>query len=125
MPKKEPPAVKILTTPCPKCGTSPDGTSTCCGTGGTWFRKCGNVVVPGKKDHTWLEGVAACAAQQANLHEPAPGTALYEVNLSRRTSTVAMSRVPVAPMDDAASCQVYSKPTNLAALIALFFTFAH
>ena len=46
---------------CPKCGiTKKSGKITCCGHGGSWFKKCG---MPGdtKVDHTWHDGLQSCA----------------------------------------------------------------
>ena len=48
---------------CPKCGTNKkSGKLTCCGRGGSWFKKCGDTDDP-KFDHTWDEGVEACAGK--------------------------------------------------------------
>ena len=47
---------------CPECGTLRNGKLSCCGSGGTWFNKCGN---PGdaKFDRTWSEGIQACKSK--------------------------------------------------------------
>ena len=48
------------TSTCPKCGVNQkSGKRSCCSSGGTWYKKCGN---PGnsKFDHTWSEGSEAC-----------------------------------------------------------------
>ena len=47
---------------CPKCGANKVGEVSCCFSGGTWFKQCGN---PGdsKFEHTWPEGVQACGGK--------------------------------------------------------------
>ena len=45
---------------CSKCGTiGKSGKASCCGRGGSWFRKCGST---GNREfpHTWSEGILAC-----------------------------------------------------------------
>ena len=44
---------------CPKCGILRTNKRSCCGSGGAWFKKCGNEGDP-KYEHTWAEGVAKC-----------------------------------------------------------------
>jgi len=47
---------------CPTCGTiTKSGKTSCCGHGGSWFRKCGNA---GNKQfrYTWYKGIEACKA---------------------------------------------------------------
>ena len=47
---------------CAKCGTIKNSAKhSCCARGGSWFKNCGN---PGdsKFDHTWVEGIEACAS---------------------------------------------------------------
>ena len=44
---------------CPTCGTIGKlRKRSCCGRGGSWFKKCGNA----KLDHTWYEGIQVCKA---------------------------------------------------------------
>ena len=45
---------------CRKCGRiKKSGKSSCCGRGGSWFRKCGGAVNT-KLHHTWYEGIQTC-----------------------------------------------------------------
>ena len=44
---------------CPKCGKVNSGKASCCGNGGAWFEKCGDLG-DDKFDHTWTEGLDAC-----------------------------------------------------------------
>ena len=46
---------------CSKCGnTKTSGKLSCCARGGTWFKKCGDAGDT-KFDHSWVEGIQACA----------------------------------------------------------------
>ena len=46
---------------CPKCGiVMESGELSCCGRGAAWYKNCGDEG-DSKYDHTWLEGVLACA----------------------------------------------------------------
>ena len=48
---------------CPKCGVikrSRSGSLSCCTRGGAWFKNCGDEG-DNKFDHTWSEGIRACA----------------------------------------------------------------
>lgn len=58
---------------CSKC--VPDqGQLTCCGTGGSWFLKCGLSGDP-NFEHTWDDGLKACATEKTLLITPkAPPT---------------------------------------------------
>ena len=47
---------------CPKCGSSESGKRSCCAPGGSWSGNCGNAV-DSNFDHTWFEGIAACASE--------------------------------------------------------------
>ena len=48
---------------CPECGTfKTSGQLSCCGPGGTWFKKCGNAG-DSKFDHTWSDGIEACTGK--------------------------------------------------------------
>ena len=48
---------------CAKCGTFKKSERvSCCAPGGTWYQKCG-VAGSRKFDHSWLEGVEACACK--------------------------------------------------------------
>ena len=50
---------------CSKCGTYPkSGRRSCCAAGGDWHKKCGS---DGNKnaEHTWIEGVQACAGKSS------------------------------------------------------------
>ena len=48
---------------CRKCGSiAKSGKISCCGRGGSWFRKCGSAGHP-NLDHTWYEGIQACKAR--------------------------------------------------------------
>ena len=43
---------------CVRCGTiKSSGALSCCGRGGSWFKKCGDAE---HFDHTWAEGIQAC-----------------------------------------------------------------
>merc|ERR1712013_680026 len=47
---------------CKECGTSKDGTSSCCADGASWYGNCG--AKNDGKDHTWTEGIEACAGKK-------------------------------------------------------------
>ena len=48
---------------CPRCGTiKKSGKLSCCGRGGSWFKKCGGAG-NAKLEHTWHEGIQACNAR--------------------------------------------------------------
>ena len=50
---------------CPKCAKKAGAMfSNCCFPGGAWFNNCGSADDP-KFDHTWTEGLAACAPTTA------------------------------------------------------------
>merc|ERR1719305_693079 len=50
---------------CPKCGIIKKlNKLSCCARGGAWFNKCGDGG-DSKFDHTWLEGIQACAKAPA------------------------------------------------------------
>ena len=53
---------RITSPMCLKCGTiEKSARSSCCGRGGSWFRKCGGS--PNTKfDHSWYDGRKACEA---------------------------------------------------------------
>ena len=45
---------------CPRCGTfKKSGRVSCCATGGTWYKNCGDADNR-NTGHSWLEGVEAC-----------------------------------------------------------------
>ena len=49
------------TAACPKCGIiKKSGELSCCGRGAAWYMNCGDEG-DSTFDHTWLEGVLACA----------------------------------------------------------------
>ena len=55
--------VAIIEPVCPKCGTiRKSGKISCCGFGGSWFKKCGGTGDQ-KLEHTWFEGIQACKAR--------------------------------------------------------------
>ena len=48
---------------CPKCGTiGKSGKTSCCGRGGSWFRKCRSADSRNFR-HTWSEGILVCKTQ--------------------------------------------------------------
>ena len=48
---------------CPRCGSiKKSGKPSCCGRGGSWFKKCGGAG-NAKLQHTWHEGIQACKAR--------------------------------------------------------------
>merc|ERR1712046_146248 len=48
---------------CPRCGTiNKSGERSCCGRGGSWFKKCGGAGNT-KLHHTWHEGIQVCKAR--------------------------------------------------------------
>merc|ERR1712032_1285595 len=48
---------------CPRCGSiKKSGKLSCCGRGGSWFKKCGGAG-NAKLEHTWHEGIQACKAR--------------------------------------------------------------
>ena len=53
-----------LLTECTKCMPGKEGL-TCCGWGGSWFKKCGDDGDT-KFEHTWGEGLAVCADEILN-----------------------------------------------------------
>ena len=60
-----PPLVKptsiMATSVCSKCSTAKQsGERSCCARGGTWFKNCGDASDK-NVDHTWIEGIQACA----------------------------------------------------------------
>ena len=53
----------ITVSVCPICGTmAKSGKMSCCGRGGSWFKKCGGAG-NAKLQHTWHEGIQACKAR--------------------------------------------------------------
>ena len=72
------PVVTPLTPVCPKCGTTNDGKSSCCGRGGAWFGKCAKHI-DAKFDHTWIEGLHICGREF--VHGVGPGSS-FEQNVS-------------------------------------------
>ena len=47
---------------CPKCGiTKKSSKRSCCARGGAWFKNCGDDS-DSEFDHTWAEGIQACAS---------------------------------------------------------------
>ena len=49
---------------CPKCGTvKKSGKMSCCGRGGSWFRKCGSF----GNTHTWYEGIQICKTRSRSI----------------------------------------------------------
>ena len=68
LPPKNPntPAAGPVNTLCPKCGTATSGQSSCCGRGGSWFKKCGD---SGDDNfaHTWFEGTTACKPTRKHI----------------------------------------------------------
>ena len=52
----------LIGTRCPNCGTKKSGKASCCGRGGTWFGRCGDLN-NFKFEHTWVEGIRACASK--------------------------------------------------------------
>ena len=53
------PSATPASSKCPKCATNNAGKLTCCASGGSWFKNCGDPGDPAF-DHTWQEGVQAC-----------------------------------------------------------------
>ena len=57
---KTPADTAITVSVCPRCGTTTkSGKMSCCGRGGSWFKKCGRAGNT-KLHHTWYEGIQAC-----------------------------------------------------------------
>ena len=52
--------IVIVDAGCANCGLSKQGDITCCGNGGSWVGKCGRVG-DAEFEHTWIEGLRACA----------------------------------------------------------------
>ena len=49
-----------ISSACPTCGTvAKSGKKSCCGPGGSWFRRCGNAG-NAQLRHTWHEGILVC-----------------------------------------------------------------
>ena len=90
---------------CPKCGlVDKSGKISCCGRGGSWFKKCksaGNSNV----ERTWFEGIRACktrvrsktaigqrlsAAQQLNSS--------HNAGMSNPTAFITLAKTPSTPM---------------------------
>ena len=67
LPPKNPntPAAGPVNTLCPKCGTAKSGQS-CCGRGGSWFKKCGDSG-DDNFEHTWFEGITACKTKSKRV----------------------------------------------------------
>ena len=56
-----PSTTTIVHPACPKCGTNKQsGKTSCCFSGGTWFKKCGDSAIASNSEHTWAEGIQAC-----------------------------------------------------------------
>merc|ERR1712032_1389933 len=56
-------ACKFTISPvCRKCVTiKKSGKMSCCGRGGSWFKKCGSAAAGNRQiEHTWYEGIRAC-----------------------------------------------------------------
>ena len=52
---------------CPKCGLrARTGVVSCCFSGGSWFKKCGEPGNP-KFDHTWFDGIQACKSKETDI----------------------------------------------------------
>ena len=67
---KAKPASTVRILACPKCGLNQFQKRTCCGSGGTWFGKCGDNGDP-NFDHTWTEGIQACATTPMTITDTA------------------------------------------------------
>ena len=82
--------VTIIEPVCPKCGTiQKSGKISCCGSGGSWFKKCGGAG-DRKLEHTWFEGIQACKArsrsnivigQHLNAAQQKADSSLYYVGI--------------------------------------------
>ena len=58
------PTTTRITTSCSKCGVEKNtGILSCCALGGSWFSKCGSASSGKQFEHTWLEGIRACASK--------------------------------------------------------------
>ena len=69
---------------CPKCGIKESGKLSCCGRGGTWFRKCGD---PGDSsfEHTWDEGSHVCdIVKSVSLFGHAQGLLDHDTNMEKQ-----------------------------------------
>lgn len=71
---------------CPKCGVNPSGKRSCCGSGGSWSGKCGDL--GDYKEHTWFEGLKVCQIELAeSLTQAQVQTATVTPNIGTSLST--------------------------------------
>ena len=68
---------------CPKCGTiRKSGKTSCCGRGGSWFKKCGSAGNTNFR-HTWSKGVLACKTRaQLKVFRPRQRNGTQQLNSS-------------------------------------------
>ena len=69
---------------CVKCGIyKKSGKRSCCARGGDWFKNCGDAGDT-KFDHTWIEGVRACAGSASSLEVQSPlGAIAYPLSTTQ------------------------------------------
>ena len=120
------PGATVVTSECPRCGTTIVGKSSCCGRGGAWFGKCGNKLNP-EFDHTWFEGFQACsssAALNAGHSEP-DGSQEIQAQETSQITVHGEAGVYDSDTERYASSQVYAKLAHhvgcaAVVLVALF-----
>ena len=80
----------IISAVCSKCGTiEKSRKASCCGRGGSWFRKCG-ASSNSKFDHTWSEGIQACKSRT-----PSNWVIAQKLNVAKETSSGSSSDVDI------------------------------
>ena len=83
---------------CPTCGTiQKSGKPSCCGHGGSWFKRCGG---GGNRnlDHSWHEGIKACKAQSQPVIGQQPNAAernVFGILNSKAVVTAASVPIPI------------------------------
>ena len=113
---------------CPKCGTiKKSGKLSCCGRGGTWFRKCG-AVGDTNFDNTWVEGINACDSFANPYLTQALARARHDRTTSQSTSTteqrhaaeqdVGIYRPSNLSDSDAADCKEHAFLAKIVVLIS-------
>ena len=72
---------------CPKCGTNAkSGKLSCCAPEGAWYKNCGNEKGDTRFDHTWQEGIQACARKfvaYAHIRLPCTRIIWFRANVRR------------------------------------------
>ena len=76
----------VFASKCRTCGITPAGIRTCCGTGGAWEGKCGDV--GGDKEYTWVDGREACQSEVEVFESEAQALAMRKRHVPTSTNLI-------------------------------------